>query len=92
MQLTENGGDGNDVLVGSPGNDILNGGAGLDYLIGDGGTDILDWGTGETFTVSPFASEAIALLNDSLASGFHPSTTFTVAPTLSQETSLAPHV
>jgi Ca2+-binding RTX toxin-like protein len=46
INLTEDGGDGNDVLVGSAGNDVLLGGAGDDVLIGNGGTDILDGGTG----------------------------------------------
>ena len=46
MQLTANGGDGNDVLIGSPGNDTLTGGAGDDVLIGNGGQDVLDGGTG----------------------------------------------
>ena len=46
IQLTENGGDGNDILLGSPGNDILSGGAGDDILIGNGGQDTLDGGTG----------------------------------------------
>ena len=44
--LTENGGDGDDILIGSPGNDTLSGGAGDDMLIGSGGQDILDGGTG----------------------------------------------
>jgi Ca2+-binding RTX toxin-like protein len=46
MQLTVNGGDGNDVLIGSPGNDVLTGGAGDDVLIGNVGQDVLDGGTG----------------------------------------------
>ena len=46
MQLTANGGDGDDVLIGSPGNDILTGGAGDDVLIGGGGQDVLDGGPG----------------------------------------------
>jgi Ca2+-binding RTX toxin-like protein len=46
MQFTANGGDGNDVLIGSRGNDVLSGGAGDDILIGNGGTDVLDGGTG----------------------------------------------
>src|SRR5262249_56534526 len=37
MLLTENGGDGDDVLVGSPGNDTLNGGNGDDVLLGRAG-------------------------------------------------------
>ena len=44
--LTENGGDGNDVLIGSAGNDTLLGGNGDDVLIGNGGQDILDGGPG----------------------------------------------
>ena len=39
MVLTANGGDGDDVLIGSVGNDTLNGGAGDDVLIGGGGQD-----------------------------------------------------
>src|SRR5262249_17079144 len=37
MLLTENGGDCNDVLIGSPGNDTLNGGNGDDVLLGRAG-------------------------------------------------------
>src|SRR5262249_23645618 len=37
MLLTENGGDGDNVLVGSPGNDTLNGGNGDDVLLGRAG-------------------------------------------------------
>ncbi len=44
--LTENGGDGNDILIGGAGNDTLSGGAGDDTLLGGGGQDILDGGTG----------------------------------------------
>ena len=46
MLLTANGGDGDDVLIGSPGNDTLTGGAGDDVLIGGGGQDVLDGGPG----------------------------------------------
>ena len=46
MLLTANGGDGDDVLIGSPGNDTLTGGNGDDVLIGGGGQDILDGGPG----------------------------------------------
>ena len=46
MLFTANGGDGDDVLIGSAGNDTLNGGAGDDVLIGGGGQDILDGGPG----------------------------------------------
>ena len=56
IQLTADGGVGNDVLIGSPGNDTLLGGAGDDVLIGDSGADILDGGTGDN------ASSGTALL------------------------------
>jgi Ca2+-binding RTX toxin-like protein len=45
--LVENGGDGNDVLLGGAGNDTLSGGAGDDILIGGPGQDILDGGPGD---------------------------------------------
>jgi Ca2+-binding RTX toxin-like protein len=41
IQLTANGGDGNDILIGGQGNDTLIGGAGDDILIGGPGQDIL---------------------------------------------------
>jgi Ca2+-binding RTX toxin-like protein len=41
IQLTEDGGDGNDVLIGSKGDDILIGGPGRDVLSGTGGHDTL---------------------------------------------------
>jgi Ca2+-binding RTX toxin-like protein len=53
-QLTVNGGDGDDVLIGSPGNDVLTGGAGDDVLLGNGGQDVLDGGPGAN-TVIPSA-------------------------------------
>ena len=46
MLVTDNGGDGADILIGGAGNDTLSGGAGDDILIGGGGQDILDGGTG----------------------------------------------
>ena len=49
--LTEDGGDGNDILIGSPGNDVLLGGAGDDVLIGNGGQDILDGGSGNNILI-----------------------------------------
>jgi Ca2+-binding RTX toxin-like protein len=51
IQLTEDGGDGDDVLIGSPGNDTLLGGAGDDILIGGGGHDILDGGPGNNILI-----------------------------------------
>jgi Ca2+-binding RTX toxin-like protein len=49
--LTEDGGDGNDVLIGSAGNDTILGGAGDDVLIGGPGLDILDGGTGDNILI-----------------------------------------
>jgi Ca2+-binding RTX toxin-like protein len=61
IQFTANGGDGNDVLVGSDGVDTLLGGPGDDVLLGGGGADILDGGPGDntviqgaTATLDPF--------------------------------------
>ena len=51
MQLTANGGDGDDVLIGSFGNDILTGGAGDDVLIGGPGQDVLDGGPGDNINI-----------------------------------------
>ena len=45
IQLTANGGDGDDILVGGDGNDVLNGNAGDDVLIGGPGLDVLDGST-----------------------------------------------
>src|SRR3954471_13184462 len=44
--LTEDGGDGNDVLIGGAGGDTLLGGAGNDILVGRQGQDRLDGGAG----------------------------------------------
>jgi hypothetical protein len=46
LVLTADGGDGDDVLVGSTGADTLSGGAGDDILLGNGGLDVLDGGPG----------------------------------------------
>ena len=83
MQLTENGGDGNDILLGGPGNDILSGGAGDDILIGNGGLDTLDGGTGNNIVfnaamngsttagaTSGANSSSAALLGQFMASSF----------------------
>lgn len=46
INLTADGGAGNDVLIGGEGAETLRGGAGDDVLIGGGGLDLLDGGTG----------------------------------------------
>ena len=47
IQLTADGGNGNDVLVGGDNADVLSGGAGDDVLIGGPGLDVLDGGDGD---------------------------------------------
>jgi Ca2+-binding RTX toxin-like protein len=47
IQLTADGGTGDDVLIGGDGADVLRGGAGDDVLIGGLGIDILDGGDGD---------------------------------------------
>jgi Ca2+-binding RTX toxin-like protein len=71
MQFTANGGDGNDILIGSRGSDTLSGGAGDDILIGNGGTDVLDGGTGANivFNAPLVAPNTTTASNGSLAGG-----------------------
>jgi Ca2+-binding RTX toxin-like protein len=57
IQLTADGGAGDDVLIGSPGNDTLLGGAGDDVVIGGGGQDVLDGGSGENVVFSARMAE-----------------------------------
>jgi Ca2+-binding RTX toxin-like protein len=51
MTLTTDGGDGDDVLIGSAGGDTIFGRAGDDVLIGGPGVDILDGGTGNNVVI-----------------------------------------
>ena len=51
IQLTANGGDGDDILVGGDGNDVLNGDAGDDVLIGGPGLDVLDGQPGDDVVI-----------------------------------------
>jgi Ca2+-binding RTX toxin-like protein len=51
IQLTEDGGDGADVLIGGDGNDVLLGGIGDDILIGGPGLDLLDGGPGDNILI-----------------------------------------
>ena len=69
MQVTANGGDGDDVLIGGAGNDILTGGAGDDVLIGGGGQDVLDGGPGNNVVINGFVGNA-AILGQFMASTF----------------------
>jgi Ca2+-binding RTX toxin-like protein len=57
IQLTEDGGDGDDVLIGSDGNDVLLGGAGDDVLLGGLGTDVIDGGDGEDIEIQSLGAD-----------------------------------
>ena len=74
MLLTANGGDGDDILIGSHGNDVLSGGPGDDVLIGNGGIDVLDGGPGNNTTINAAttAPAGVALLSQAMASSFVP--------------------
>jgi Ca2+-binding RTX toxin-like protein len=51
IRLNANGGDGDDVLIGSAGADTLLGAAGDDVLIGGPGVDVLDGGAGDNTVI-----------------------------------------
>ncbi|HEY1294641.1 MAG TPA: calcium-binding protein, partial [Chloroflexota bacterium] len=51
ISLTLDGGDGNDVLLGSANNDTLLGAAGDDVLLGGPGPDVLDGGPGDNIVI-----------------------------------------
>jgi len=59
IQLTLNGGDGDDVLIGGDGNDTLLGGKGDDVLIGGPGSDIIDGGAGDNVVIDSFAANSV---------------------------------
>jgi Ca2+-binding RTX toxin-like protein len=59
VQLTEDGGDDDDVLVGSAGNDTLLGGAGDDVLIGGPGTDVIDGGPGSNIEIQSLGADTV---------------------------------
>jgi Ca2+-binding RTX toxin-like protein len=58
ISLTEDGGDGDDVLIGSDGDDVLLGGPGDDVLLGGPGNDVLDGGPGDNVVIQSFTSGA----------------------------------
>jgi Ca2+-binding RTX toxin-like protein len=51
IQLIEDGGNGDDVLIGSQGDDTMFGGACDDVLIGGPGVEVLDGGTGNNILI-----------------------------------------
>jgi Ca2+-binding RTX toxin-like protein len=84
MLFTANGGDGDDVLIGSFGNDVLTGGPGDDVLIGNGGQDVLDGGPGSNVVIA----SATTLLSQFMASSFVPAGTGeSVTPTADAQAS-----
>jgi Ca2+-binding RTX toxin-like protein len=72
IQLVANGGDGADILIGGPENDVLSGGNGDDVLIGGGGADVLDGGPGDNVVINSAIAHVsgAALLSDAMASTF----------------------
>src|SRR5215218_9364490 len=59
LLLTEDGGDGDDVLIGSAGDDTLLGGAGDDVLIGGPGNDTIDGGPGSNIEIQSLGSDTV---------------------------------
>jgi Ca2+-binding RTX toxin-like protein len=57
--LTEDGGEGSDVLLGGAGNDTLLGGAGDDVLIGGPGIDTIDGGTGDNVVLDALKADTV---------------------------------
>jgi Ca2+-binding RTX toxin-like protein len=51
IRLTEDGGDGDDILIGGADDDVLLGGAGDDVLLGGPGIDALDGGPGDNIVI-----------------------------------------
>jgi Ca2+-binding RTX toxin-like protein len=80
IQLIADGGDGNDILIGSRGTDTLNGSAGDDILIGNGGQDALNGGPGNNLifnapvvagsSTNGSPASAAAVLGQFMASSF----------------------
>ena len=60
IQLTADGGDGDDVLLGGAGNDVLLGGAGDDVLIGGPGNDIIDGGPGDNIEIQSLGADTVS--------------------------------
>jgi Ca2+-binding RTX toxin-like protein len=59
IQLTADGGDNDDVLIGGAGADTLLGGAGDDVLLGGPGADILDGGTGDNVVINSLTGDSV---------------------------------
>jgi hypothetical protein len=97
MLFTVNGGAGDDVLVGGPGNDTLAGGAGDDVPIGGGGQDQLDGGTGDNVIIPggagiPPMLQTLGLLAQAGASSFAPSDAGHAATPVADQANHAPQL
>jgi Ca2+-binding RTX toxin-like protein len=68
IQLTVNGGAGNDVLIGGDGNDVLNGDAGDDVLIGGPGLDVLDGGGDDDVVIQLVGGDSLTAAADAVTS------------------------
>jgi Ca2+-binding RTX toxin-like protein len=55
----QNGGDGNDVLIGGSAADVISGGDGDDVLIGGGGIDVLDGGAGDNVVIQNLVAKPV---------------------------------
>ena len=59
IQLTADGGEGDDVLVGSDGDDVLLGGPDDDVLIGGPGIDVIDGGDGDDIEIQSVGADTV---------------------------------
>ena len=66
IQLTADGGDGADILIGGAGNDMLLGSNGDDVIIGGGGTDIIDGGAGDDVEIQLVADTVTETVADTV--------------------------
>ena len=59
IQLSADGGDGDDVLIGGDGDDVLFGGPGDDVLIGGPGIDVIDGGAGDDIEIQLVGGDSV---------------------------------
>jgi len=91
IQLTADGGAGDDVVIGGEGDDVLIGGAGDDVLLGGPGNDVIDGGDGDDVEIQLVAAGAEArVAGDTVTSDTVTSDTVTSA-TAADEEWLATH-
>jgi Ca2+-binding RTX toxin-like protein len=60
IQLTADGGSGDDVLVGSAGDDVLLGGPDDDVLVGGPGIDVIDGGDGDDIEIQSIGGDLVS--------------------------------